>query len=438
MKKALGFLSLAIAAIFSARLLMSAGCDGESNVGYHSVEIPWKSDGERLKDLSNGDAAIQYNTLCILDLKAGDMNNYLDRDSFRGSPARDTSLMIHEKVMTMMASQDPWVSSAAIRLLGNITFQKDIYFDRILRDNRPERNIQLEICHQLKSADIKDQALLRNKIIFLHMQKDWLLRCSAYGIVGMKDSCATDIFLDDFRNSADPDIRNLALMALAAHVDRSSFNVLAEAYEQASSEEVKTTILAGLLTSRDQDRALDWFFSKPKLVDSLMESIVESAADKNGPPICAKILVNALQKGWKPGTLPVNENEAIYPGEPLLYKELLEYKYSSQSNPDSVTITPNGKLVEAALLADPVLRKDWLKYESHMKPRKIPAVLEKEHLQLTNDYIARCKALIVRETGDTTLASNFEKSVWSEANTLYQTTFPKRQMKISVTLPTSN
>lgn len=433
MKKTISNLLTISIVLFASSVLMSGGCDERpSNVGYHFVEQPYLKFHELLRLLDNKDEARVYNALCNLAEREKALNDFLSEGDSTGPSKRDTLKLIHQKAMTLASSDDPWVSSAAIRLLGELKIDQAAFIDLILRDNRNERNIQLEICKQLGNAEKKDQRSLRAKILFLRSQDDWLLRHSAYEVTDNDDSCASDIFLDDYLHSSDPDARRLALGAMNRHVDRTSFQAVAHAYDTTADEEMRISLLLGLMLCKDPDLLEDWAFAlPPRQMDSVISFITEVTL-QNDPgqkenPDLSRIILRALRQGWRPSQSQLEPDEPFLPGENYLYKDLLLCKYNTPDQPDSITITKAGRTVENALLADPVLRKEWLDYEARFKPRSLPDPLLKEHHALVETFLKNSRSMILRETQDSNLARFFEKELLQQESVFRKTSVPMRR-----------
>lgn len=430
MKKTIQGLLIPITLIISS-LFLYGGCDdAPGNVGYHFVLLQPRKFEDLIRSLDNKDEAIVYNSLCNLTMEVKTINEFTTQDKFKGLPQHDTALIIHEKAMHLISSDDPWVSSAAIRLLGELKFDKPAFLNRILQDNRRERNVQLEICEQLGKAEHKDQRLLRTKILFLRSQKDWLLQHSAYVITDEEDSCASDIFLDDYLHSSDPDTRRLALAAMNRHADRTSFKALAHAYDTTVDEDMKTSLFLGLLGCNDQSMIEDWAFSKPGRMDTVLEFIAEVTLQNNPGqkmnPDLSQIILRALGQGWRPPRISFDPDEAFFPGENYLYKHLLQCKYNTPEKPDSITTNKAGTAVERALLTDPNLRKEWLDYEARYKPRLLSASLIKKHRALMESFLKSSHNMILDDTKDTILARFFEKELLQQEEMFRKATMPIR------------
>jgi hypothetical protein len=409
-----------------APLLLAGGCDGDSNVGYHYVSMSWLPLRDQVRLLNDKDHDKVYNALCDLYSSADFFDEYFSNDSLRHTPQYDTIVALHARAFNLMGSSDPWVSSAAIRFIGKFKYHKKEFIDVILRNNTRERNIQLEICEQLRYDSTKDQNLLREKVLFLRKQRDWLLRNSAYAIINPKDSCPADLFMEDFRGPASPEVRMFALDAMQDHVSDTVFHFLIHAWELENDPTMKHEIQRTLYNAKNPNLLAEWLETQPAVVQQLMPTLVALSGDEPSTAV-SSIIVRQIRKGWKPSAAPLPPKERNYPGEPILYRNLLRWKFHSTERPDSNTLTADMRAIENALLSDSLLAQEWLSYQEKMSTRPLPSSFLRDHRALTDEYLRKSLKMMEGQVTDTAAANAFQRSIRSDSWSLYRTRLTNRK-----------
>lgn len=423
MKKSLLNIIVAIGISMTALPLMAPGCsDNEMNVGYHYIPIPVFEESDYIRMLDSKNEEMQYNAICYL-AEQNDYDRYFTTDSLKATPRYDTVLSLYQKVYALMDSKNTWISSSAIRFINKLEYNRPAYVSYLLKNNDPSLNVQLEIIMDLLFDTAKDQQLLGQKVHFLQQQPSWLLQNGAYLLMGEKDNISADQLMQVYSNSREDYKKLLILDVLINHMTDTAFSFLTREWAVTKNIQIKNTIFLNLFKGSNQQQVMDWYNTHYDLLEKDLERMIEIASEKQYDDISSKLIVLALEKGWKPSSIiqEKGQYEKEYDGEPRLYTCLFINKYD-QSNRDS---TRSGylagfKRIEDALLRYPELKKEWLAFEKRWFKYPLPEDLVNRHRQLTTAYLQQTALLLQQHKIDTTVYNNFMNDLNREAKTLYR------------------
>ncbi len=423
MKKSLYNIFITIAIAISALPLMAPGCsDREMNVGYHYITIPGFEEADYIKMLDSGNEEMQYNAICYF-MEQNNYDAWLTTDSLKNSPRYDTALLLYQKVYPLMESKNPWISSSAIRYISEFQYNRPVYISYLLNNNNPSLNVQLEIIMDLLFDTIKDQQLLQQKILFLQQQPSWLLKNGAYLLMGKKDNVLPDQLAQAYSNSKEDYKKLLILDVLVNHMSDTAFTFLTREWAVTKNIQIKNTIYSNLFKGSNQQQVMDWFNTHYDLLEKDLARMIEITSEKQYDDISSKLIVLALEKGWKPSSIiqQKGEYEKEYDGEPRLFTSLFLHKYD-QSNRDGIRsgYSTAFKRIENALLQYPSLKKEWLAFEKRWFKYPLPEDLVNRHRQLTTTYLQQTALLLQQHKIDSTVYNNFMNDLNREAKTLYQ------------------
>lgn len=416
--------------------LSAGGCgdDRELNVGYHHIRIPEFTEADYLQMLNSENKEIQYNAICNLDK---DYDRLLTTDSLKGTPEFDSALMIYNKISLLMDSKDTWVSSAAVAFINHFQYNRQTFVQYVLTNKNPSLNVQLEMIMDIANDTIKDQNLLAEKISFLEKQPSWLLQNGRYMLVNNNDRLQMDNFIKDYNSTSEEYKKLLILDILIANINDTVFSFLTNEYEKSNSARVKKLILSGLPEADNPESVLKWFGLHYQLLEKNMGDMISNLDSKN--EIYSKLIVLALQNGWKPSSLiytkkqdngsSENDNDdADYEGEPMLYISLFINKYENDKNGNLVYWqNAPGKKIEDFLLKDPEMKKGWLAFEKRMLKYPLPQDLISQHRQLTEKYLKESQLLLQKFQIDTSLYKEFIKEINNHAKELYEERVRKKE-----------
>lgn len=398
--------------------LMSPGCkDDKMNVGYYSIDIPGYEEADYLNMLNSPNEEMQYNAICELTMNK-DYDKVLTSDSLKGTAKYDSALLVYQKIVPFMQSQNSWVSSAAIRFISSFEYNRQEFLDFVLKNNNPSLNVQLEMIMDIIDDTTKNQSLLNQKISFLQQQPSWLLQNGSYLIMGIKDSLSELQLIQSYNASKEEYKRLLILEVLKNHMTDTVFHFLTNEWSTTNNERIKKIIFESLPEAKNQQLVVEWFAKHIDLLELNMKEIINSLSDKE---INGKLIALALHHGWKPASLPTKSTSPEYDGKPLLYVNLFENKYAEYST-DSVKIklTAAGKVVEEALLKDPQLKNEWLAFEKKMLKYPLPQEFMRQHQMLTDSYLKQSAALFQQYKIDTAISNQFLKETDNRAKQLFK------------------
>jgi len=427
MKKPFFNLSVAIVMVIGILPLMSGDCgdNKEHNVGYYYVKIPGFSDSDYIAMLDSGNAEMQYNAICNLYENKNFGPPPIDVDSLKGTRAYDSTLRIYNKIYPLMNSNNSWVSSAAIRYCMGFVYNRKSFVADVLDNNDPSLNTQLEIINGLSYDSVKREELQMKKFQFLIHQPSWLLQNSAYMMVkDMRNPPSADLMKEYVRSPWDYK-RYLIIDALGQHITDTVFSFLAREYSITKDERTREMIFQKLLLAQNEDLAYQWYKRHFDLVEKNMEQFI-NLGFYSGNELCSRIVILALEKGWKPSSLLVKKDEGEFAGKPVLYAHLY-YSKTGEDQADSNRIKNQARVkkMEDALNSKPDLKAEWLAFQEWAMEEPLPADLIRKHVALTEEYLRQTSLLFQQYKIDTVHASNFMEQVRSGAETLHKGKYRK-------------
>lgn len=403
------------------------GCHGnEMNVGYYYIEVPGYETGDYYKMLQSSNREEQYNALACLSFEYRDQK-VLKYDSLKGTGPYDTALLIYKKAMELTKSADSWVSSAAFRLLGSMELDgKDSgYYQYLLSNRNPSLNVQLEQFIQIinNSEWEFNPLLLESKMDFYRKHPSWLLQKAARQLLITGDSATMLHVMNEYRTAKDEIDKRLLLQALLLHMNPTVFDFLANEWQTTKDERIKAMIQQSLPTASNQQQVINWYAQHTQeLFKQMPAFITDGFAGAADSPVFSKLIVLALEKGWKPSSLLVKSDEPRFNGTPKLYYYLLESKYNRNIHPDSIAEQQpaNSKRVEQALLRNHEWNKEWQIFEEQHKTHLLPAALITAHRQLTELYVKQTRMLMQQYGIDSVYYKELIRAVTEQSKWMYK------------------
>lgn len=416
-----------ILACIIALFTSADGCHGnEMNVGYYYIDVPGYETGDYYKMLQSSNQEEQYNALACLSFEYRDQE-VLKYDSLKGTGAYDTALLIYKKAMELTKSSNSWVSSAAFRLLGSIELNdKDSgYYQYLLNNRNPSLNVQLEQFVQIvnNSEWGWNPGLLQSKIEFYRESPSWLLQKAARQLLLTGDSASMLNVMNEYRTTKDEIDKRLLLQALLLHMNTAVFDFLTNEWKTTEDERIKAMILERLPAASNQQQAINWYAQHTQQLFAQMPAFITGGfAGSADSPVFSKLIVLALEKGWKPSSLLIKSDETRFNGVPKLYHYLLESKYNRTIHPDSIAEKQpaNSKRVELALLKSPEWKEQWQQFEQQHKTHLLPSSLIAAHRQLTEQYIRQTKTLMQHYGIDSVYYKELVRTVTDQSKWMYK------------------
>ena len=427
MKKPFFNLSVAIVMVIGILPLMSGDCgdNKERNVGYYYVKIPGFSDSDYISMLDSSNEEMQYNAICYLYENGNSSRPPIDIDSLKGTRAYDSTLRIYNKIYPLMNSKNSWVSSAAIRYCKVFAYNRKSFVADVLNNSDPSLNTQLEIINGLSYDSIKSDELQMKKFQFLIHQPSWLLQNSAYMMVKDMGSPPSGDLMNDYVRSPGNYKRYLIIDALGQNISDTVFSFLAREYSIIKDERTRDMIFHRLLQAKNENLAFNWYKEHYTHVEKNMEQFINHGF-YSGNDLCSRIVILALEKGWKPSSLLVKEDEGEAAGKPLLYAHLYENKTGEdQADSNRIKNQPRVKNIEDALNSKPDLKAEWLAFQAWEMEEPLPADLIRKHVALTEEYLRQTSLLFQQYRTDTIHASYYMQQVRSGAETLHKGKYRK-------------
>jgi hypothetical protein len=426
-KKLFFNLSVAFVIVIGILPLLSGGCgdNKEHNVGYYYVKIPGFIDTDYISMLDSGNAEMQYNAICYLHENVNSEPPPIDVDSLKGSRAYDSTLRIYTKIYPLMNSKNSWVSSAAIRYCKRFAYNRKAFMTDVLNNSDPSLNTQLEIINGLIYDSVKSDELQMKKFQFLLRQPSWLLQNSAYMMVNNMRNPPSDDLINEYVRSHWNYKRYLIIDALGKHITDTVFSFLAREYSITKDERTRKMIFQKLLLAQNEDMAYQWYKKHYDLVEKNMEQFIYPIF-YSGNDLCSRIVLLALEKGWKPSSLLVKEDEGESAGKPVLYAYLYASKTGEdQADSNRIKSQARVKIMEDALKSKPDLKAEWLAYQEWAMENPLPAELISKHAALTEEYLRQTNLLFQQYRTDTIHASYYMQQVRSGAETLHKGKYRK-------------
>ena len=427
MKKSLFNLSIAIVMVIGILPLLSGGCgdNKEHNVGYYYIKIPGFSDSDYISMLDSSNEEMQYNAICYLHENGNSEPPPIDVDSLKGTRAYDSTLRIYNKINPLMNSNNSWVSSAAIRYCKGFAYNRKAFVADVLNNSDPSLNAQLEIINGLIYDSVRSDELQMKKFQFLIHQPSWLLQNSAYMMVKDMRNPPSDDLINEYVRSPGNYKRYLIIDALGQHITDTVFSFLAREYGITNDERTRKMIFQKLLQAKNENLAFEWYKKQYDLVEKNMEQFIYPVF-YSGNDLCSRIVILALEKGWKPSSLLVKEDEGESAGKPVLYAHLYASKTGEdQADSNRIKNQARVKKMEDALNSKPDLKTEWLAFQEWTMENPLPAELISKHAALTEEYLRQTSLLFQQYRTDTIHASYYMQQVRSGAETLHKGKYRK-------------
>ncbi len=226
--------------------------------------------------------------------------------------------------MELTKSSDSWVSSAAFHLLGSMELNdKDSgYYQYLLNNRNPSLNVQLEQFVQIvnNSEWGWNPGLLKSKIELYRESPSWLLQKAARQLLLTGDSASMQNVMNEYRTTKDEIDKRLLLQALLLHLNTAVFDFLANEWKTTEDERIKAMILERLPAASNQQQAINWYAQHTQQLFAQMPAFITGGfAGSADSPVFSKLIVLALEKGWKPSSLLIKSDETRINGVPKLY-----------------------------------------------------------------------------------------------------------------------
>jgi hypothetical protein len=407
--------------------LMSPGCGGKegNNVGYYYVRIPGFSDSDYIAMLDSGNAEMQYNAICYLHDNSNSSPAPIDIDSLKGTKQYDSTLRIYNKVYALMNSENSWVSSAAIRYCNGFAYNRRAFVDQVLRNNDSSLNTQLQIVNSLVSDTLVFDSLYRNKFDLLQRQPSWLMQNSAYLLLNNMANPPADELMGEYARNSRNYKRYLILDALSWNITDTVFSFLSREYSFTQDERTRDMIFQVMVRAKNENLSFQWYKDHFVIVEKNMDKFVYAVFVADNEIYC-RIVLLAIEKGWKPSSLLVPEDGGELSGKPALYVHLYSNKIAENGEDSSVIKSlARVKKIEDALLGRPDLKNEWLAYQAWAEKRPLPAELVKKHAAMTEEYLRKTRLLFQQYKVDTVHASFYMQQVRSGEESLHKGKYRK-------------
>lgn len=427
MKESFFKLSFAVVLVTVVLPLMSPGCGGkeEYNAGYYYVKIPGFSDSDYIAMLDSGNAEMQYNAICYLHDNANSSTAPIDVDSLKGTRQYDSTLGIYNKVYALMNSENSWVSSAAIRYCNSFAYNRRAFVDQVLMNNDSSLNTQLQIVNSLASDTLDNEVLYRKKFNFLQRQPSWLMQNSAYLLLNNMVNPPADELMGEYARNSRNYKRYLIIDALSWHITDTVFSFLSREYSFTKDERTREIIFQVMVRAKNENLSFQWYKDHFAIVEKNMDKFVYPVFVADNEIYC-RIVLLAIEKGWKPSSFLVPEDEGESSGKPALYVHLYSNKIA-ENREDSIVIKSLARVkkIEDAILGRPDLKNEWLAYQSWAEKRPLPAELVKKHAAMTEEYLRQTRLLFQEYKVDTVHASYYMQQVRSGEESLHKGKYRK-------------
>jgi hypothetical protein len=406
--------------------LLSSECDGKiDNVGYHYIPIPNFDESDYLQMLKSKNEEIQYNAICYFS------DNYkyektLDTDSLKGTDKYKTALQVYNEIYPMISSKNDWVSSAAIRFINSFKYNRAKFLDIIAVNNKPSRNVQLEIIYSLQNDTIADKDRLFEKYRFLRSQPSWLLQNSAYQIRILLSNEHINQLMNDYRKSQADYEKFLIIDALSGNITDPVFDFLTSEWSTTKNEHLKNQLEFILPAAKNQQKVLQWFNKNDSALQKILTEVI-FGLDYGKNNIFMNLLLLAFDKGLKPYNLRFENDDEGYFGESILLIHHLHEKfdYNNNKTKDSISVINYNK-VEAEIFKDPVAKKNWLAIMDKYSEFPLPKDLIDRHQLLTKEYLNKTRSLFEQYGIDSSIYADYIKSIGISAQELLQKTVRKK------------
>jgi hypothetical protein len=380
------------------------GGGGVSNVGYHCIPIAGYEEGDYVVMLDDQNPEMQYNALCLLGTFGNSYHSTLDSLSLKGTPHYDSALMVYEKIFSLMSSKDDWVSSAAIRAMSLFNYDRKRITRAWLQDERPSRNIQLEIINSISKDTILEEELIMKKMNFLSNSHSWLLRNSSIFLASRFSKRPNARLMGEYRN-ATAEYQQLNVLAnMSDDFPDSIFHFLSREWASTSNPKIKKAIIRLMDDPKNKSRFLHWLLVNNLNTDEYFNdlSILELYHESPENPEVVSIIRSKLNAGWK-SAMKIEMGNGFYDEEvPLLYHYLFIEKYpESDSTFSGFNQSVAGNKLEKWLLDYPKLAREWRAYEKDHKIYPLPKNFIQERDRLVDQYIAQYRYLFTKHGIDT-------------------------------------
>ena len=296
-------------------------------------------------------------------------------------------------------------------------YQRAKFINDILSINSPSKNVQLEIIYTILYDTVRNDEMKYKKFVFLHQQPSWLLQNSSYGIAGEMTKPPVELLIKEYSSNAEDYKKLLIMDVLLNNITDTVFTFLASEYASSKDERIKEMIGLRLAGAQNEELAYQWYAGHYDLVEKYIQAFIGALFYHDGNIYC-RIVSLALEKGWKPSSFTVGENEWAE-GKPVLYKELYDAKTEDyQDDTSRVKLLARVKIIEDALLNNPGLKNEWQSFQAWAKGITLPGELIKKHEELTRLYLEQTDKLFLQYKVDTSHTGGFKKEIITQAGNL--------------------
>lgn len=406
--------------------LMADSCGDNENVGYYHVTVPGYGGSDYYRMLFDGNKEIQYNAICNLWLLSD--GEVFTVDSLKGTIHYKTAIKIYDKIYSMKEEKNSWISSAAIRYVGRLDYNRPALNKFLLSNVNTSVNVQLAIWNAWTSSPdmaTADSTLLIKKTNFCLAHPSWLIRQCAYDYITKTTApFFENVLMKTFDTCKEQYQKSQIIKALNLHLCDTVFNFLTHHYSVDLDSFIKKQILLSLPNAVNTQQALHWFEQHQQETVMLLNNGFELSGTK--ADFYPAVIQGEIRQGWDPAEKEyfTEDNQHF----PLLYYYLLEDKYHYEST-DSIKPAQSAALkkIELQLLADKKLAPSWIEYEQTHRRYSLPDKMLKAHQQLTAEYTAAVKELFNQYQTDSSAIKDFLIQLQNVSNNLYRHKYIKNK-----------